>query len=1196
MDRALNPEMLAEALGEHTPGLLPTVVELTALIAEIEVRAFIEPMNVDDDLLRTAWYLHGVASAEQAEDLYTPARQERAFAVSAHIFDLALNGPHRTIHDRLTLAFGAQVGYRRGDLEPNATAIWRRVNRYLDGPVPETDEPGSTDSSVQSSDTAHTDQAEELGRLPQSLATMALRAGIAFLGLDVRRIQLLVGRWRDEISSMRALLGQGSLASTMFGPAEAVTQAVGDLMVFLRYGDRDRLGAAQLALRSVVNLEAGQGDHDAQWVAAHLLHVAEGMKTSSVWSVLPDDTPAIVAQAFTVGNPPVLTLWPPQRDLLTRSDLNPLDPATRRMLLSVPTSAGKTLIAQLLICHHLVTQPGNVCYVTPLRSLGREMRQALAGRIRIIQKGLGADLADFGDVTIEQFFSLIGEPAENSVEVMTPERLSHLLRHDPTSVLERYSMFVIDEAHLLAQPGRGLLLETVLAAVTTTDARVVLLSGVMGNAHQIASWLDPSQAATLFESGWRGPRRLHALLYSNVEWGELDRLPSRSTTFTHIERYPITADLRVRPAESAMRRLATSPDSPIGHLERKVRPPGADKPDVDNYDAFYKMCARTAREFLDAGSLLMILSQRRYARNAAQELAATLEVTDTTNDLYEFLIERLGAEHPLIECVRHGVAYHHAGLPVDVLDELEQAMRAETLQAMFATSTLTDGVNLPVRTVMICETRYEGQDPGQQLDGPRLLNAVGRAGRAGKETEGWIILGLNHRPRDGDFHKLEPADSDLEILSTLNSEVALARLVEVEALMATTADALFTVEKGEAADFAAYVWFVLSAQERLAALATKADLDGAIDGLLAFVQLPPSISARWRALAEHVRERYEATPAESRLRWTLTGTTLASARRIEKIAITVAEQTKTLLSELDELGGPVQRTLTIEEAMSVLDRSGALGALLELPESAGVWRFRPTVGARADIDVPITDALGAWLTGLNMPDLARQMLPQVSDVSWRLEQTVDAVSGAFEHFLSWTIGVVISQANDLLVREDSIGALPDDLAYFVRYGVDTTIGLNLLTSGIRSRRVAYTIGRRATALGLDWSHVRDWLRGLHIDGWRTEFAASQREIEDLLEFCRAPAMSPLRQLLEEHTTAVELHTPTAWPPAAGPLPVELRITRNSEPIEVWTSGAERYRIGIIAAASHTDVVLLGLSGLDYRAETDGNSVTFHEMR
>lgn len=1206
MDRALNPDMLAEALGQHTPGVLPTVEELTVLIAEVEVRTFIEPTDVDDGLLRTAWYLHGVASAEQAADLYTPARQQRAFAVSAHIFDLALNGPGRSTHDQLTLAFGAQVGYRRGDLEPNASAIWRRVDRHRDQTLsPNTEPPDAMALETEPSnaagdpgDVGNLGDAEALARLPRSLATMALRAGVAFLGLDVRRIQLLLGRWRDEIASMRALLDQDSLTSTMFGPAEAVAQAVGDLMVFLRYGDRDRLEAAQVALRSVVNLEAGQGDHDARWVAVHLLHIAEGMETSSVWSVLPDDTPPIVAQAFTVGTPSVLTLWPPQRDLLTRSTLNPLDPATRRLLLSIPTSAGKTVIAQLLICHHLVTQPGNVCYVTPLRSLGREMRQALTGRMRVIQKGLGADFADFGNVTIEQFFDLIGEPADSSVEVMTPERLSHLLRHDPTSVLERYSMFVIDEAHLLAQPGRGLLLETVLASVATTDARVVLLSGVMGNAHEIASWLNPNQPATLFESGWRGPRRLHALRYSNVEWDAVDRLPPKSSTFTHIERYPITADLRVRPAEGATRRLVTRADNPIGHLERKVRPPGVGKPDDDNYDAFYKMCARTAREFLDAGSLLMILSQRGYARNAAQELTSRLEVTDTTDDLCELLIERLGAEHPLIDCVRHGVAYHHAGLPIDVLDELEQAMRAETLQAMFATSTLTDGVNLPVRTVVICETRYEGQDPGQQLDGPRLLNAVGRAGRAGKETEGWIILGLNHRPRVGDFDELQPADSDLRILSTLNSEVALARLAEVEALIATTADALFNVEQGEAADFAAYVWFVLSAQERLAAVAANADLAGAIDGLLAFVQLPPGIAARWRALAEYVRVQYEATSAESRLRWTLTGTTLASARRIERIAATVAAQARALFGELDDSGnaGPVLRALTLQEAMLVLDRCGALDALLRLPEGAGVWKFKPTVGARTAIDVPVADALGGWQAGLNMPDLAQRMLPGVPDVSWRLEQTVDAISGAFEHFLSWTIGVVTTQANELLVDQGGIEAFPEDLAYFVRYGVDTTIALNLLTSGIRSRRVAYAIGRRATALGLDWSQVRDWLRGLHIDGWRTEFTAARREIEDLVDFCRSPATSPLRRLLEQHTTAVELHASMAPPPAAGRLPVELRFTRSSEPIEVWASGTASYRVGIIAAASHADVALLGLSGLEYRAETDGNSVILHEVR
>lgn len=1202
MDRALDPGLLAEALGQHTPGVLPTVDKLTALIVELEVRTFVQPTIVDEELLHTAWYLHGVASAQRAEYLYEPARQERAFAVSAHIFDLALGSPGRSSHDLLTLAFGAQVGYRRANLEPNASAIWRRIDHYLDHPLSsDVESPESTQHKPDCAGDVEIIESADIAMsngLANSLATLALRAGVALLGLDVRRIQFLLARWQKELGSMRELLDQHSLTSTMFGPAEAVVQAVSDLMVFLRYGDRDRLQAAHAKLKSVVTLETGQGDHDARWVAIHILQIAEGMETSSVWSVLPEGTPPIVAQAFTIGTPPVLTLWPPQRELLTRSSMNPLDPATQRLLLSVPTSAGKTLIAQIIICHHLVTQPGSVCYVTPLRSLGREMRQALAGRLRIIHKGLGPDLADFGNFNFEQFFEQVGESTDASVEVMTPERLSHLLRHDPYSVLEQYSMFVIDEAHLLAQPGRGFLLESILATVTTTEARVVLLSGVMGNAHQIATWLNPAEEGTLFESGWRGPRRMHALFYTHVEWDAGQLLPPKSKTFTRIERYPITAEIRVRPIEGSARRLVTNIENPIGHLERKVRPPGAEKPYHDRYDAFYKMCARTARRFLHAGSLLMILSQRAYARTAAQEITAQLEPTNATDELREFLIERLGAEHPLVECVRHGVAYHHAGLPTDVLDELEQALRAETLNAVFATSTLTDGVNLPVRTVVICETRYEGQDPGQQLDGPRLLNAVGRAGRAGKETEGWIVLGLNQRPHDSDFDRLQPENSDLNIISTLSSEAALANLAELEALIATTADALFTIENGVAADFATHVWFVLSAQERLTAFASETNLEDAIDKLLAFDQLPPGIAARWMVIADYVREQYETTNAESRLRWTLTGTSLSSSRHIENIASTLATEVLEHFREFNDNFGdsPATPALGHNETIQLLDQSGALTSLLQLPEGEGVWRFKPTVGARTTIDVSITDALRDWLAGVSIPSLAERILPEVADSSWRLEQTVDAISGTFEHFLSWTIGVVITQANELLTNRGAFEALPNDFAQFARYGVNTTIALNLLTNGIRSRRLAHVIGRHATSLGLDWAEVRDWLRALHIADWKTEFATTRREIEELVDFCRSPGVSPLRQLLEEHVTRVELNASTVLPPTVDRLPAEVRITQSSEPIEVWTSGTSSFRVGIIAASSHADVALLALSGLDFRAETDGESVILYEVR
>lgn len=1165
--------MLADAIGDHESGALPTVQELTDLIADLEVRTFIGPTRIDPELLTTGWYLHGIASASAASDTYSPARQRQAFAVSAHVFDLALADSDRTVQQQLTLAFGAQVGYRRASLDPNATAIWRRVNKLLDAPASER----SPYTHSASGPAQHLD-----------VALLGLRAGVAFLGLDVARISVLLRDWRGKLFDLRASLEMESLDSTMFGPAAAVVSAVSNLMTFLRYGHSEQLAAALGDLDSVLDMSAGEGDHDSRWVASHLRSIAGELESSSIWSVLPDGTPSAVAQAFTVGSPPALTLWPPQVELLTRSIGNPLSPDTKRLLLSVPTSAGKTLIAQVLICHQLATQPGNVCYVTPLRSLGREMRQALAGRLRVLAKGMGLDLADFADADIDELLSILGSAEDHRVDVMTPERLAHILRRDPEAIAQ-YSLFVIDEAHLLAQPGRGFLLESLLAILVTMDVKLFLLSGVMGNAAQISSWLSPSIPEVLFSSSWRGPRRLHALLYSDILWDDEESLPLRSATFTRRVRYPMVGDLRVRAAEGRVHRLSTSRELPIGEYERSTRRDGSLK---HTRTPFYKLCARTAAALLPAGSLLMVLSRRDYARNAAQEVASGLPVSDLTVKLCGFLEERLGEEHPLVHCVRRGVAYHHAGLPVDVLDAIEQAMRSERLLAIFATSTLTDGVNLPVRTVLICESRYEGQDPGQQLDAPRLLNALGRAGRAGRETEGWIILALNQAHDDSNFEILRPADEDLEIRTSLDSEQALQELADIERLVATTADALFVLPDGAAADFAAYVWFVLSASERLAAIGSPIDLSQAVHSLLAFTQLPGDIKERWLALAQSVHAEFAQTSAASRLRWTVSGASLGSAREIERIASDFARHlvARDLSEEPDQ-----------NDMIELLDAIGAFDRLLQLPEAADPWKFKVSVAARTSLDVPVSEALRLWMSGLSMPALAAALLPTVADASWRLEQTVDAVSGTFEHFLSWTVGVVIDQTADLLREMDAETSIPRTFAYMIRYGVDTRIALSLITNGVTSRRLAHLIGRAAVERSLSLREVRRWLRELHVTGWRAEFDASDREVEELIDFCRTVNRSALRELLEDGTTVLDIDTvgPHAreapWAVIEGQ-DAEFRYAARSDLVEVWSKGSEAACVGAIVAASHADTHLILSSGVEFDATLEQGRLRLNQSR
>lgn len=145
---------------------------------------------------------------------------------------------------------------------------------------------------------------------------------------------------------------------------------------------------------------------------------------------------------------------------------------------------------------------------------------------------------------------------------------------------------------------------------------------------------------------------------------------------------------------------------------------------------------------------------------------------------------RTGDEE-LVDMVRKGVAFHHASLPDDILAEIETAMRGGDLRHIAATTGLIEGVNLPVHSVVITDDGYygEGDQRTTTIDAADLVNAVGRAGRATKETEGWVVL-VNRVADDATFGRLTGAGDWLDVHSTLNSDDVLDALAEFEAHLA----------------------------------------------------------------------------------------------------------------------------------------------------------------------------------------------------------------------------------------------------------------------------------------------------------------------------------------------------------------------------------------------------------------------------
>lgn len=191
---------------------------------------------------------------------------------------------------------------------------------------------------------------------------------------------------------------------------------------------------------------------------------------------------------------PFLELLPPQHKALVEEGL--IGTGRRSVVISLPTSAGKTLVAQFRILQALDsydTQLGWVAYTAPTRALVNQ----LTARMRRDFAPLGIRVERFSPaLEVDSVEAEILDTSQDPfrVVVTTPEKLDLLLRGEWVSRLGRpLCLVIVDEAHNLGAGGRGLKLELLLATINREekDASFLLMTPFIPNAGEIATWLDP---------------------------------------------------------------------------------------------------------------------------------------------------------------------------------------------------------------------------------------------------------------------------------------------------------------------------------------------------------------------------------------------------------------------------------------------------------------------------------------------------------------------------------------------------------------------------------------------------------------------------------------------------------------------------------------------------------------------------------
>lgn len=452
-----------------------------------------------------------------------------------------------------------------------------------------------------------------------------------------------------------------------------------------------------------------------------LLCVLRKFKESNIWNTLRNidakfDWFGYVRHSF---NQHVFSFLPSQQDAINKGLIN----FTGSFSLKMPTSAGKSYITELLIYHELHSNPeAKVLYLAPLRALSRELRD----RFKRIHRHLGFTYATkYGGSAPSISENKI---ADAQLLIATPESFMAIESSDE-DLLGRFTLVICDEGQLLDDYSRGINYELLLTRLRKREnIRFLFISAIIPNINVINKWLKGDDKC-IGDSTYR-PSKL-TLSEALVKDDEIELNvynESYSNISYSIPRFITKADAQeeeLRHFDGKKWKLYTNP-----------------------------VCCSLALRALHAGAVLLFSTSK--ATGASCVSLAKYLVSMIDNDSFdtpsnyvkdqnqlakitEYISYQLGKEHQLPICLKYGFAYHHGDIPQNIREKIEQAYDKGVFRLVVSSTTLAEGVNLPIKTIVIANA-VDPSNMGFFLPNTRLKNIIGRVGRAGRERYGTVIV------------------------------------------------------------------------------------------------------------------------------------------------------------------------------------------------------------------------------------------------------------------------------------------------------------------------------------------------------------------------------------------------------------------------------------------------------------------------
>lgn len=773
-------------------------------------------------------------------------------------------------------------------------------------------------------------------------------------------------------------------------------------------------------------------------------------------------------------------LWPAQH-LLGKADVLKGESA----IVQMPTSAGKTKATELILRSAFLAERVSLAIIiAPFRALCHEIKNSLVEAFHNEPTKVD-ELSD----ALQTDFEIAELLGHQQILVVTPEKLLYVLRHAP-ELAAHIGLLVFDEGHQFDSGTRGItyeLLLTSLRSMIPAGTQKVLISAVISNAEAVGEWLNgepnvvegttliPTFRSVGFASWLDQLGKIEYVDSRDAEQGEF--FVPRVIERLNLGRKKQERTDRFFPEKTDGQAIAL-------YLGFKLVANGSIAVFCGRKSTAASVCEK-AVDIIERGAPLALPSDFSDAQEVAR--------------LTYLHVENLGADAPASQSAAHGIFSHHGNTPHGIRLAVEHAMRDDLVRFVVCTSTLAQGVNLPIRYLIVTSV-YQGMERIKVRD---FHNLIGRAGRAGMHTEGSILFAdpviYDKRKARNDKWRW---DQVKELLELRNSEPCISNLLSIFDPIKSD-DEKYTITM-KALDFAkAYIddpakvaklaaeiaaqhgdknfsrdgverqvaWrislicavesFLLSHWDESEDGLSEADVTRLAEGTLAFFLADDQKK-------EHIRELFQLLAGNISANITdpgrrkIYGRTLYGIQDAQAIERWVQSNADSLLSIVDE-------TEALDLAWPLLTRhiNGGVFTKFDKPEV-------------------LKEIAHGWISGKPFSDLLKIILMRKAKMIWgtrRREFKIDHVVDVCEGTLAYDGALVVGAVCEFIetLEQDSTGDLINRLQLLqkrLKYGLPTETTIALYELGFSDRVISQDL---AESLDLAVTQKKDLVKMLKRD-------------------------------------------------------------------------------------------------------------------